>query len=318
MKISIALCTYNGEKYLAEQLASYLKQERLPDELVICDDCSNDRTREILENFATQAPFPVHIHINEKNLRSTKNFEKAFNLCTGDIIVPSDQDDVWYETKLQRLEDAFNKNPQIGLVFTDANVVGSNLEPLGYTLWQSIKFTQKEQQKVYEGAVIPVLMKHNIVTGAAMAFRANLRSSFMPIPETWIHDAWITFIIALVAEILPISEPLIGYRKHDDNQVGTPGTNLRDEIDYALDQNKDIQSRIYEKYCTLQKRIEDQFPNKNEVLHQINEQIIHRKMRGNLPKNRLQRLPVILRELLTGRYYRYSSGYHSAAKDLLI
>src|SRR5437868_6261824 len=117
MKISVALCTYNGEKYLPDQLASYLKQERLPDELVICDDGSSDNTVEIIKRFATEAPFPVQLHVNENNLGSTKNFEKAFQLCQGEIITPSDQDDVWHEKKLLQLERAFKEHPQIGLVF---------------------------------------------------------------------------------------------------------------------------------------------------------------------------------------------------------
>jgi glycosyltransferase involved in cell wall biosynthesis len=188
MKISIALCTYNGEKYLSDQLSSYLKQDRLPDELVICDDRSTDHTIEIVEQFAAKAPFPVHLHVNETNLGSTKNFEKAFQLCQGEIIVPSDQDDVWHPDKLKQMESALNHNPHVGLVFTDANVVDTNLNPLGYTLWQSIKLTPPKQRLVSEGKALSVLMKHNVVTGAAMAFRAQYRSLFMPIPTEWVHD----------------------------------------------------------------------------------------------------------------------------------
>jgi glycosyltransferase involved in cell wall biosynthesis len=318
MKISIALCTYNGERYLADQLLSYLNQSRLPDELVICDDRSTDRTPEILAEFAARAPFLVDIHTNDKNLGSTKNFEKVFQLCQGDVIAPSDQDDVWHVKKLRRLETAFNENPKIGLIFTNANVVDANLDPLNYTLWQSIKFTQTEQSKLCNGDTVSVLMKHNIVTGATMAFRADFRSLFTPIPDLWIHDAWIAFIIALVADILPLSESLIEYRKHEDNQVGTPGINLLTEIDYALGQKKDLQSHIYEKYNILRKRVESQFPDKNEVLYQIDEQIVHRQKRADLPKNRLHRLPIILRELLTKHYHKYSFGYLSAAKDFLL
>ena len=92
MKVSIALCTYNGSEFLGEQLASFLTQTRLPDEIVVCDDCSLDSTVQILDDFAAHAPFPVRIYRNEKNLRSTKNFEQAIDLCEGDIILLADQE----------------------------------------------------------------------------------------------------------------------------------------------------------------------------------------------------------------------------------
>ena len=103
MKISIALCTYNGEKFLREQLDSFSVQTRLPDEVVVGDDCSTDRTVEILEEWAKTAPFRVEIVRNPQNLGYEKNFEQTMLRCTGDVIFPSDQDDVWLPEKLSRL-----------------------------------------------------------------------------------------------------------------------------------------------------------------------------------------------------------------------
>src|SRR5690349_17434303 len=120
MRISIALCTYNGGPFLAEQLASYVQQTRLPDELVVCDDCSSDNTMAILRDFAARAPFAVRLHQNAANLRSTRNFEQAIRLCTGDVIALSDQDDVWLPEKLERMERTLAADPEISLVFSDA------------------------------------------------------------------------------------------------------------------------------------------------------------------------------------------------------
>ncbi len=86
MKISIALCPYNGEKFLIGQANSFLTQTRLPDEVVVCDDCSRDKTVKIIRDFAARAPFPMRLYANEINLRSTKNFEKAIFLCESNII----------------------------------------------------------------------------------------------------------------------------------------------------------------------------------------------------------------------------------------
>lgn len=91
--ISTAMCTYNGEKYLREQLESIARQTLLPNELVVCDDCSSDETVEIIQDFSRNAPFSVRLMINENNLGFAKNFEKAITLCSGEIIVLSDQDD---------------------------------------------------------------------------------------------------------------------------------------------------------------------------------------------------------------------------------
>src|SRR5215467_4239016 len=106
-KLSVALCTYNGSRFLQEQLGSIGSQSRPPDELVICDDGSSDDTVDIIKRFALNAPFPVKLEVNASNLGSTKNFELAVSLCCGDVIALSDQDDVWDATKLAKIERVF-------------------------------------------------------------------------------------------------------------------------------------------------------------------------------------------------------------------
>src|SRR5688572_30528777 len=123
MKISVAMCTYNGADFLSDQLESIIAQSRPPDEIVVCDDGSTDETQTLLKQFAAASPVHVTLHFNEKNLGSVKNFEKAINLCTGDVIALSDQDDVWYADKLQLIENVFRAAPKAGLVFSDAEIV---------------------------------------------------------------------------------------------------------------------------------------------------------------------------------------------------
>jgi glycosyltransferase involved in cell wall biosynthesis len=123
LKLSVALCTYNGAKYLKEQLDSIGRQTRLPDELVICDDRSTDGTPGIVSQFAAEARFPVAFTVNKVNLGATKNFEKAIGRCTGDIILQSDQDDVWLDKKLELIEGIFLNNPDVRAIFSDAEVV---------------------------------------------------------------------------------------------------------------------------------------------------------------------------------------------------
>ena len=106
---SIALCTYNGERFLSQQLESLAAQTILPDELVICDDASSDSSLRILEDFAQKAPFIVRIFKNPKNLGYIKNFEKAIGLCSMDVIFLSDHDDYWESEKLNQVLKVFDK-----------------------------------------------------------------------------------------------------------------------------------------------------------------------------------------------------------------
>ena len=123
MKISIALATYNGTRYLREQLDSFVAQSRPPDELVITDDNSTDDTISIIKSFASQAPFEIRYSVNEKNIGYTANFERAIQQCTGDLIFLSDQDDIWLPEKIARIEAEFEQNPAALLIMCDALLV---------------------------------------------------------------------------------------------------------------------------------------------------------------------------------------------------
>src|SRR3712207_5989304 len=101
MSLSVALCTYDGARYLPEQLESLARQRRLPDELVVCDDGSADDTVDVVRRFADRAPFAVRLSLNPQNLGFVKNFEQAIRLCRGDLIALADQDDVWHPQKLE-------------------------------------------------------------------------------------------------------------------------------------------------------------------------------------------------------------------------
>jgi len=103
MKISVAMCTYNGSRFLENQLNSIGAQEVQPFELVICDDGSTDSTVQIIEAFRETVSFPVHLHRNSTNLGSTRNFQEAIELCRGDIIALCDQDDYWLPPQNNRI-----------------------------------------------------------------------------------------------------------------------------------------------------------------------------------------------------------------------
>ena len=221
------MCTYNGASYLKEQLASFTQQTRLPDELVVYDDCSQDETVEIIREFAADAPFPVHLYINETNLRTIQNFDNAINACQGDIILLSDQDDVWLPEKLETFESAFQNDAAVGLVFCDADLVNENLEGLKRRNWETVGFDDNLQKKFLAGDAFSTLLYHNVISGCAMAFRAEYKSLVLPIPKNlnlMLHDHWIGMLLASVSKIALLTEPLVKYRQHPQQQVGAKET----------------------------------------------------------------------------------------------
>lgn len=318
-KVSVAMCTYNGEKYLREQLESIASQTLLPNELLVCDDCSVDGTLEILERFSLNSPFQVHIYINDKNMGSTKNFEKCVGLCSGDIIALCDQDDVWLPEKIDKIISVFEDKPSTGVVFTDAFVVDEELKPLGYNMWNSANFTNKEKKDILKGKPINTLIKHNVVTGATMAFKSFYRDKFLPIPANWYHDAWIAFVIALFCDLCFIEEPLIKYRQHRAQQVGGI-KNENFSLEKGFMNTREYYKKEHEHYiAALNKIIElkDQMASSQEIIKLVRQRVDYLQLRADPPKMKTKRMIKVMENLLTMQYHKYSNGFLSAVKDLL-
>jgi glycosyltransferase involved in cell wall biosynthesis len=220
MNLSIALCTYNGAVYLKEQLESIAAQTRAPDELVISDDQSADDTLRLIEEFAATAGFPVRLSVNESNLGTAKNFEKAISLCRGDVIVLCDQDDVWHSDKLESVERIFEAKPQLSLVFSNAELVDETLRLFEKTLFDWVHFDGQKQRLVKSGRALDLQLRENLVVGCTVAFRAHLKELVLPISGAGplVHDGWIVLLVAAVGEIDFINRPLLKYRQHSAQQ----------------------------------------------------------------------------------------------------
>jgi glycosyltransferase involved in cell wall biosynthesis len=173
LKLSVAMGTYGGAAYLPAQLKSIAAQTRPPDELIVCDDGSTDDTTWIVGSFAGQVSFPVRLQVNTTNIGSTKTFEKAIALGTGDLIALADQDDVWRPDKLARLEAMFAATPDVGLVFSDAELVDETLRPLGRRLWEVVGSNGAQRTLQRRDRAFSLLLPGSLVTGATMAFRAG-------------------------------------------------------------------------------------------------------------------------------------------------
>jgi glycosyltransferase involved in cell wall biosynthesis len=324
--ISIAMATYNGESYLKDQLQSILSQTRTPDELIIFDDDSTDNSQKLIEAFARTAPFPVKLYRNEKRLGSTKNFEKAIRYCQGELIFLADQDDVWREDKLQKIATRFSEDAKIGLVFSDADLVDERLAPLGKRLWRTCEFNRKAQQKFCHDRALDVLLRRSVVTGATMAFRASYKEAVLPFPVTphpvWIHDAWIAFIVACMAKLAFVPEPLILYRQHANNQIGAKEETLLNQLVMARARGKGYVAMLLKEHRLIQRHLqalaEQGYPLRPDVLELLREKEAHLEARIRLPSRLWRRLGVVWQEAASWRYTRYSAGgVRNAVKDLL-
>ncbi len=323
VKISVAMCTYNGAEFLPAQLQSIVAQTRRPDEIVICDDGSTDETEALIKDFAGSSQVPIILHANEKNLGAVKNFEQAVGLCKGDIITLSDQDDVWREDKLQLIEQSFHKTPTAGLVFSDAEIVDEKLASLGRCMWDEVDFNSHKRKLVAQGRALDVLITGWTVTGAAMAFRSEYKKLALPIPTNvpMIHDGWIALAVAAVSDVIAIGEPLIKYRQHKGQQIGAPSRRTKTQPAGTFDalKRRSSSTDLHATLDTLRARLSahtQEFDCRNALAF-VSNYSRHLDARANLPARRLQRVPTILRELLTWRYHDYANGFKSAAKDLV-
>ena len=205
MKISIAMTTFNGSAYLQEQLDSFIRQTRQPDELVVCDDCSTDSTLDLLTKFQKRAPFAVHIYTNTTNIGFIGNFEKALSLCNGDIIFLSDQDDVWLQDKITSVESVFTNNPEIMVVINDSFVSDEHCQKRSHSKQSNLKFNR--------------LSIDTYVAGCATALRSEFLTLALPFPQPPIcsHDLWINKLAILSGVRVVLPRQLQLYRRHTSN-----------------------------------------------------------------------------------------------------
>lgn len=282
--ISVAMCTFNGEPFLRTQLESIARQSRPPDELVICDDGSSDGGGEFVREFARSAPFPVRFVANEGNLGSTRNFEKAIWLCHGSIVALADQDDVWYEHKLETIERTFRSN-EVVAVFSDADLIDERSIPLGLRLWPTFSFDPTKQRKFMSGGALSVLIKHPVVTGATMAFRRELFKFMTPIPTNEIHDQWMSFLLAAQGRFEMISEPLMQYRRHKGQQVGPGPLHLRDRVSVARGRGDSFYFQEIDRFRQLYAKLDENrpsFPKADHAQKEIKRKLIHLEHRARL------------------------------------
>ena len=316
MKIGVVLCTYNGERYLPEQLDSIFAQERLPDEMLVQDDGSADHTLEILAGYSAKAPFPIEVVRNPQNLGFVRNFESAMARCNAEIIATCDQDDSWRFDKLKKLEQIFDAHRHVSVAFSDAEMVDEHLRPLGYGLFQVLNVSPVDRDRISRQDFLPVVLRRNIVPGATMALRAASRNRVLPIAEGAYHDEWMVLIAAAYNELAFCAEPLVRHRQHAANRLGMRPEGFLDRIRKALHpQRREEDLRRLKVLEQLHERLRA-LGCRPEVLAEVRAKADHLRVRNSLPSTRIRRIGPIVREVASGRYSKYSS-WRGAVRDLL-
>ncbi len=256
--------------------------------------------------------------LNQINIGSTANFDKAIGMCQGDIIALCDQDDVWRPGRLLETERLFVRSPDITMVFGDADIINDHSERMGRTLWQATRFSRMQRARFRFNQGFECLLNHNVATGATMAFTSAMRRLVSPIPAGWVHDHWIALICSSVSKVAVIEKPLIEYRTHAKQQIG------------AADQPR-ISSRLScprERtliYCAeqiaackmLQSRLEH-IGVAPKYIALCEDKMRHLNHRASISHSLPGKTASIVIELTRKRYHRYSNGFLTAARDFII
>ena len=316
--LSIAMCCYNGARFVRQQLESIIAQSSPVDEIIICDDGSTDGTPEIVAAVSALSAVPLVLHRNPRQLGIVGNFERAISLTRGDIVFLSDQDDLWYPTKVADMVREFDRREGLLLLHSDARLVNARGDPIGLTLFDGLEVTRWERTQLHSGGAFGALVRRNLVTGATAAFRRAVFELARPFPKEWVHDEWLGLIAAASGSVDFLEHPLIDYRQHGANQIGVPLLTWREKLRRVVHTRGDFHHKLEHRAKLLFDRLQalgDRVPPSRREW--VGEKLVHAHVRGHLPPNRLGRLPIVLREVGTGRYHRCSTGWRSVARDLI-
>jgi len=317
---SIALCTYNGERFLQAQLDSLLDQTRLPDQIVAFDDASQDETWMILEAFAQQARqrgIQVLLRRQPVNVGYVRNFEAALAECSGEIVFLCDQDDVWHADKIQRMAARFEAEPDLTMLHADARLVDADGNGLGVSAFKAFEVSRAEIRAMHAGHAFDVLLKRNIATGAAMAVRLQVVRKAGEVPDGWIHDEWLGMVASLLGKADTLESAMVDYRQHGNNQLGANVRSWRQRVGMSGARGTYMEKGIQRTRALLD-RFDDagDLPVSPPSRKRAEQRLAHAVMRRELPTAFIARFRIVAREAASGRYWCYSSGLRSVLSDM--
>jgi glycosyltransferase involved in cell wall biosynthesis len=219
--ISVVLCSYNGEKYIEEQIDSILNQTYSNLELIISDDASADSTLVKLQRY--QSNPKVKLHFQKQNIGPSKNFEFAIRHAGGEFIACSDQDDIWFPDKIEKLHAAIEDS---SLIYSDSELLDEN----GNRLNKKIS----DLRNMYSGHRTTGFIFSNVVWGHALMINRKILPSILPIPDGIPHDIWMAYKAATITGIKYLDQPLTMYRQHQSTATKTIATKTKSRTQEKL------------------------------------------------------------------------------------
>jgi glycosyltransferase involved in cell wall biosynthesis len=225
------MATYNGERYVKEQLESIAAQTHQPYELVVCDDGSSDATLSVVADFSRSVKFPVRAYSNERNLGYSDNFLKAAKICGGDWVAFCDQDDVWLPNKLKSAADAIERVPELTMVLQNAELCDSRLNRRGRVFPNKIRRGVYGANSQYGFWVWPGFLK-TVRSDLFVKLDTTKRpKNYFPDQVYQSHDKWTCMIANALGGIAVLGEPVALYRRHEAALTGSyTGKSIRERV----------------------------------------------------------------------------------------
>lgn len=219
MKVSVALCTYNGAQYIQEQIMSILQQTKFVDEIVICDDNSSDDTVFILNKYKDKYPDIIKLYTFDDNVGLIKNFERCINLCSDNLIFLSDQDDIWKQDKVEKICNYFYQDKSITGVLHNLELLQEGVND-NFSMFEYLGLNDKVLNLDASSLLAYSFFVDNFVTGAAFAFKKSGPVAFTNNVNFMLHDFQLLIRMLLSGKMLVVNEILGFYRIHPNQQVG--------------------------------------------------------------------------------------------------
>ncbi|PDQ35779.1 MAG: hypothetical protein B5766_04820 [Candidatus Lumbricidophila eiseniae] len=349
--VSVALCTHNGERFVAQQVRSILTQTHPVVQIVVSDDASTDETVAVVERCVAEhrtagGAIDLVVLRNKIALGVTANFQQALRATSGELVALSDQDDVWHPDRIARAVAVSVSRPGIELVAGDARVVDSAGHPVGATLFESLGVNRDVQHRLGTENALDELLKRNLLTGATMLVTRSLIDRAGQMPTSWLHDEWLAIVAATSAGIAVCSEPLIDYRQHGGNQIGVEQLGVRGKIGRLRMPRTARNARLLNRARDLARQLPTAAVGQRsgcseastgvpdpmaagrpvggatdrgleELGSVLAEKLAHEQVRSALPRHRLARIVPVWREWQTGRYARFGLGAQDIFRDLV-
>jgi glycosyltransferase involved in cell wall biosynthesis len=320
VRVSVVVCTYNGEKYLRDQLQSILNQTQPPDEVVISDDGSTDSTLGIVGEFTSSSSGPQRpgwrVETRRTPLGVSGNFASALTKARGEFIALADQDDVWEPERIEKGLAHFDAG--VLLVHSDATLIDASGRPTG-TLMSALRLTSGERRNLLRGRALDALLRRNVVTGATTMIRSSLLEQALPIPEGWVHDEWLALVAAAQRGVVYHQGPLIRYRQHGNNEIGASKADYDEATRRLREKRSEFFARKLRRNDGIAAILEKKPTWLDSVAHSsLAAKVEFDQWRSTVLSSRVRRLVPVLRRWFAGDYGRYARGYVDVIRDIAL